>query len=156
MNLVKANQLDIMMMATTLADTDTLDQQSTFIHDPCMWTPERKNHCFLIEHKGQILGFTILRDMNFGKYGLWISLQPCFRNHIYGKLALYISLCKAFHEYKAKTVVSDVYANNKISIKAHQAVFITEDNKREDMITFVINLDLFNQQCVKYKVAPLP
>lgn len=118
-------------MARHLAEIDSYEEQSTFYWDRCHHTPEIKNKYFRIEDKDNVLGFVILRDLNFGKLGLWLSLDPKYRRGTYGKLAAYLALTKAFIEYKAKRVVSDVFNTNIHSMKIHQHIMEFESQDRE-------------------------
>ena len=152
MNLAESTHNEVFCMARTLASIDSKEEQSTWIHDPCMWR-ENENRYFTIEHQSKIIGFVILRIMNFGKIGLWMSLDPNYRDRNYGAISAHLELCLAFNGYKAKQVVSDVYRNNKRSNKAHKAIFKVEDDARSDMITYVMTRERFEENCQKYKRA---
>lgn len=129
MQLILTTQPEILKMAEDLAMEDSINEQSTFFWDKCQHS-ETKNKCFRIENKDNIIGFVILKDMNFGKWGLWISLDPLYRKGTYGKLTAYLALNKVFLEYKAKRVVSDVFNTNIHSTKIHKHIMVFESQDR--------------------------
>ena len=151
MNLSVSEHDGIFEMAKRLSEIDASDEQSTWIHDPCMWVPRNNNHYYLIESKSNILGFVILRRMNFGKIGIWLSLAPEYRNGNHGSMAAYLALSIAFDKLGAKQVVSDVYRSNKRSNHIHGAIFDIQDDKREDMITYVMTRSRFEENCKRFK-----